>query len=127
MCSREEVEAELARILASQTFQFAKGQRKFLRFAVEQAIAGRANEVKEYSIGVDVFDRGKSFDPRLDNIVRAEARKLRIRLAKYYAGEGETNPLRIEPVCRNPLNHNSISLNTRAEVAPDRGHRIRMR
>src|SRR5581483_659712 len=65
-------------------------------YAVEKTIEGRAHEVKEYSIGVDVFDRGKSFDPRLDNIVRAEARKLRLRLNKYYAGEGRADLIRID-------------------------------
>ncbi|MEQ1947020.1 MAG: hypothetical protein ABL995_07515 [Bryobacteraceae bacterium] len=93
---REAVEAELSRVLSSQTFQSAEGQRRFLRFVVEQTVAGLGNEIKEYSIGVEAFDRGQSFDPRLDNIVRAEARKLRVRLPKYYATEGAANPLRIE-------------------------------
>jgi TolB-like protein/Flp pilus assembly protein TadD len=90
------VRQELERVLSSRTFQAAEGQKKFLRYAVEHTIAGCAHEVKEYTVGVQVFNRGQSFDQRLDPIVRVEARKLRSRLAKYYESEGEHDPVRIE-------------------------------
>lgn len=92
----EMVREELVRVLSSRTFRSAEGQKKFLGYSVEQTIDGRSLEVKEYAIGVAVFDRGPLFDQRLDNIVRAEARKLRVRLAKYYDSEGEHDPVRIE-------------------------------
>jgi TolB-like protein/tetratricopeptide (TPR) repeat protein len=92
----ESIQAELERILSSRTFRAAEGQKRFLRFAVEHTIAGFPHEVKEYTVGVEVFGRGQAFDPRLDNIVRAEARKLRSRLAKYYVTEGEHDSVRIE-------------------------------
>jgi len=92
----ESIQEELERILSSATFRAAEGQRRFLRFVVEHTIAGLPHEVKEYTVGVEVFGRGQAFDPRLDNIVRAEARKLRSRLAKYYVNEGEHDPVRIE-------------------------------
>ena len=62
-------------------------------------IAGRGQKVKEYVIGAEVFGRGESFDPRLDPIVRTEARKLRARLEKYYetlAREPGEDAVRIE-------------------------------
>src|SRR5665213_1940499 len=90
------VRQELTRLLSSQTFQAAKAQKQFLGFVVERTIAGCAHELKEYTVGEQVFKRGQHFDPRLDTIVRVEARKLRIRLAKYYESEGKHNPLRIE-------------------------------
>jgi TolB-like protein/Tfp pilus assembly protein PilF len=90
------IREELTRLLSSRTFQAADAQRRFLRHVVEHTMAGRSHEVKEYTIGVEVFERGKAFDPRLDNIVRTEARKLRGRLAKYYEQEGENDPIRIE-------------------------------
>jgi serine/threonine-protein kinase len=67
-----------------------------LQYAVEHTVTGSSHEVKEYTLGVQVFRRGSAFDPRLDPIVRVEARKLRIRLTKYYETEGEHDPLRIE-------------------------------
>lgn len=90
------VRSELERILASRTFRAAQGQRKFLAFTVEKAVNGQGHLIKEYVIATEAFGRNDSFDPRLDPIVRTEARKLRTRLAKYYETEGLSNPLRIE-------------------------------
>ncbi len=46
---------------------------RFLRLAVERTLEGKADELKEYVIGLEVFDRGASYDPRVDPIVRVEA------------------------------------------------------
>jgi hypothetical protein len=94
--SAEEVRAELTKILASRTFRCARGQSKFLAYAVMQSLAGRALLIKEYLIGREALGRGESFDPRLDAIVRTQARKLRLRLAKYYQTEGADDQIRIE-------------------------------
>ncbi|HTM50580.1 MAG TPA: FlgO family outer membrane protein [Bryobacteraceae bacterium] len=77
-------------------FSTAAGQSRFLRFVVEETLQGRAGLLKEYSIGVEAFGRGESFDPRQDSIVRVEARKLRSNLAEYYQAEGRYDPARIE-------------------------------
>jgi TolB-like protein/Tfp pilus assembly protein PilF len=95
----EAIRSELEKILGSRTFRSAQSQSRFLRYAVEETIAGRGHMVKEYVIGAEVFGRGASFDPRLDPIVRTEARKLRARLDKYYEGEAQCtveDPVRIE-------------------------------
>ncbi len=91
----EAVLGELQKILSSRTFRAAQGQRKFLAYTVEKVIAGDGRLIKEYVIGTEAFGRDQSFDPRLDSIVRTEARKLRTRLTKYYETEGQTNPVRI--------------------------------
>jgi TolB-like protein/Tfp pilus assembly protein PilF len=69
---------------------------RFLRFTVEYAVNGRAGELKEYLLGTEVFDRNSSYDPRLDPVVRVEARRLRSKLALFYEGEGKTDELVIE-------------------------------
>lgn len=69
---------------------------RFLKLAVEYAIGNRARELKEYLIGVEVFDRNESYDPRLDPVVRVEARRLRAKLASYYSKEGCADELLIE-------------------------------
>jgi len=92
----EAIQSELAKILASRTFRSAASQREFLRYAVEEVIAGRGDLIKEYMIATAALGRDESFDPRLDPIVRTQARKLRTRLAKYYEGEGQGDPVRIE-------------------------------
>jgi serine/threonine-protein kinase len=63
---------------------------------VEETLAGRASGIKEQVLGLEVFDRGQDFNPRLDPIVRVQARNLRSRLAKYYEGPGAMDPIRIE-------------------------------
>jgi TolB-like protein len=91
-----EVRSQLERMLASKTFRAAEGQKSFLKYAVGEVLAGRASQIKEYLIGVEAFARGDSFDPRLDPIVRTQARKLRARLVKYYETEGAQDRVRIE-------------------------------
>ena len=94
--SREAVLDELERLLSSRTFQAARAQKKFLQYTIAETLAGRGHLLKEYSLALEVFGRSKSFDPRLNNIVRVEASKLRVRLAKYYETEGRQDALRIE-------------------------------
>jgi Tol biopolymer transport system component len=89
------VRAELGRVLASAPFQGSARLSRFLEFVVERTLAGEANELKEYRIGLEVFGRPASYDPRLDPVVRVEARRLRKRLARYYESEGLQNGLRI--------------------------------
>ncbi len=89
-----EVTAALDRVLASQAFANAGRLSRLLRYVVETTLAGRADQIKEYSVGVEVFDRPADYDPRIDSIVRVEARRLRARLAEYYAGEGKDDVLR---------------------------------
>jgi tetratricopeptide (TPR) repeat protein len=68
---------------------------RFLAYVVRQALAGDEDLIKEYAIGLDVFDRGPRFDPRDDAIVRVEAMKLREKLTLYYRTEGTTDPVTI--------------------------------
>jgi serine/threonine-protein kinase len=87
---------ELEKILASVSFLNSDRLRRFLRFAVRMAIQGTPDQLKEYTLGLAVFDKDQSFDPRLDAIVRVEAGRLRTRLKQYYQSEGEGDPLIID-------------------------------
>lgn len=66
---------------------------RFLRLAVERTLEGKPEELKEYLIGVEVFDRPSSYDPRVDPIVRVEARRLRSKLKAYYERDGRDDPI----------------------------------
>ncbi|HLK51203.1 MAG TPA: hypothetical protein VKT49_23835 [Bryobacteraceae bacterium] len=70
--------------------------RRFLEFTIESALSGTARELKEYVIGLEVFDRSTAHDPRIDPIVRVEARRLRAKLRDFYAREGAESHLIIE-------------------------------
>jgi TolB-like protein/Tfp pilus assembly protein PilF len=92
--SPERVRAQLNKILASRAFSGAERPGRFLRFIVEQALVG--NQLKETLLGVEVFGRNPTYDPRLDGVVRVEAVKLRARLKDYYETEGAADPVRID-------------------------------
>src|SRR4051812_27245296 len=90
------VQAELTRITTSSKFAHSRQLSIFLRYAVEQKLAGRESQLKETVIGAEVFDRGASYDPRVDPIVRVIAGRLRKRLQEYYETEGQNDSVRIE-------------------------------
>lgn len=90
-----EIRAELERILASKGFASAGRLSKLLRYVVEKTLAGDTDQLKEYSVGIEVFERDEKYDPRLDSIVRVEAGRLRTKLAEYYNGNGTGSTVRI--------------------------------
>ena len=90
-----EIRAELDRILSSRVFVHSHRIRRFLQFVVEECLLGQHHRLKEYLIGLEVFNRREAFDPRVDSIVRVEARRLRSKLEEYYLTEGRDDELRI--------------------------------
>jgi serine/threonine-protein kinase len=90
------VQRQLKKICAGTTFRSAGRLRRFLEFAVEELLAGRKEQLKEYVVGVAVFDKTPAFDPRTDPIVRVQARRLRSMLERYYAEEAGADELIIE-------------------------------
>jgi TolB-like protein len=91
-----DVREHLEKILAHRLFFRSARMVRFLRFAVEHCLSGRADDLKEYVIGVEVFDRPGDYDPRVDPIVRVEARRLRAKLKAYYECDGAADPVIIE-------------------------------
>jgi TolB-like protein len=90
-----DIREQLARILASETFANTGRLSRLLRYVVERTLAGEGDQLKEYVLGAEVFDRGDQYDPRLDSIVRVEARRLRSKLDEYYQGAGAADPVLI--------------------------------
>jgi len=93
--SEADVRTELDRILASKGFAAAGRISKLLRYVVDKTLAGETDQLKEYVVGIEVFERDDKYDPRLDSIVRVEAGRLRTKLDEYYNGEGAGSPIRI--------------------------------
>ena len=94
--STDGVRSQLRRILASREFTASPRISRFLQFTVEEALAGRAAQLKETLVGVSVFDKPADYEARIDPIVRVEARRLRDKLRRYYESEGIGDPIRIE-------------------------------
>ena len=84
----DRIRAALQRIVTSPQLESSPSLCRFLRYVVEETLEGRGGQIKEYSLGAEVFSRGDDFDPRIDPIVRVQARNLRARMAKYYEGPG---------------------------------------
>lgn len=91
-----DVLAAVDRIAASEPFVNASRLTRLLRYLVHRSLQGEADQLKEYVVGVDVFDRRDDYDPRIDSIVRVEARRLRSKLDEYYRGRGADDPIHIE-------------------------------
>lgn len=87
---------QLERILKSNEFIGSDRTRRFLRYVVEETLAGRGDRIKAFSVAVAAFDRDESFDPQTDPIVRIEAGRLRRSLERYYLVAGPTDPVWIE-------------------------------
>ena len=94
--SASEVQAALARILASTAFRSSPQLGAFLRFVVEAVLSGRGAQLKGYTIGVEALGRDPRFNPQVDPIVRVEATRLRRAMERYYAGAGSDDPVVID-------------------------------
>ncbi len=94
--SEHEIRTELSRVLSSAEFNRSPQLQRFLIFVTNETLAGRRDRLKEYTIGVEVFARPASYDPRLDSLVRVEAKRLRALLDQFYASGGSSDPVRIE-------------------------------
>ena len=93
--SLEARRAELEAVLASELFIRAPTLAHLLSYLCEKTYAGESDQIKEYSIGLDVFHRGSDFEQESDSIVRVQANRLRKRLAEYYATEGAGHAIHI--------------------------------
>jgi adenylate cyclase len=94
--SHNVIREELNRILASREFHATDRMRDFLRFVVEETLAGRADQLKGYTIATQVFGRDKNFDAQQDPIVRIQAGRLRRALERYYLVAGGHDPVHID-------------------------------
>lgn len=92
---RQEVRRELQRLLASRVFLHSKRYAAVLQYIVDQTLEGNGEQLKERTIGIDVFHRPPDYDTATDHVVRSAVAEVRKRLAQYYLQETR-NPLRIE-------------------------------
>jgi hypothetical protein len=93
---REDVQAQLARLLASPLFQHSKHYPGFLRYVVNETLEGRGGFLKERALGVEVFGRHPDYDTNADPVVRTSASEVRKRIAQYYHEQGHETEVRIE-------------------------------
>ena len=93
--SSQEATAELEAVLASAPFTRSPRLSRLLAYLCTKYLAGESDQIKEYSIGVEVLQRPPSFDPATDASARVEVHRLRRRLQQFYETEGTVRSLRI--------------------------------
>jgi len=84
------------RVCESPEFQSKPVLCRFLTYIVSETLSGRGDNIKAFSIGVDVFNRDEDFDPGQDTLVRINAIRLRRTLELYYSKTGRNDEVRIE-------------------------------
>jgi len=93
--AKEEIRGQLGRLLASSYFSHSKRFPNFLRFVVEQTLSGDADNIKERTLGIEIFGRDADYDTATDPIVRVTAAEIRKRVAQYYQDPAHEDELRI--------------------------------
>src|SRR6187455_3064134 len=94
--SEREVRDQIERITTSVAFRTSDRLKHFITFVASQELQGKGDNLKEYAVGVQVFGRESSFDPRTDPVVRVQARRLRARLERYYREEGQDDEILVD-------------------------------
>ncbi len=92
----EALQSQVQRILQSKAFRTSEVQRNLLAYLAEKSISGDTDNLKEYTIGLDVFAKPASYDPRQESTVRMHVARLRQKLAEYYRFEGADDPVIVD-------------------------------
>ena len=92
---REEIVLQLNRLLASSYFSNSRRFPSFLRYIVQETLAGNAEMLKERTIGVEIFQKEASYDTSTEPIVRVTAAEIRKRIAQYYQESGHSSETRV--------------------------------
>jgi len=94
--AQEANRTQVGRILQSKSFRTSEVHRNLLQYLAGKSLAGDADALKEYTIGLDVFAKPESYDPRQESVVRMHVARLRQKLAEYYRLEGKEDPISVD-------------------------------
>src|ERR1700722_3933256 len=109
-------QTQVLRIIQSKAFRTSEVHRNLLQYLAEKSLSGTADSLKEYTVGLDVFAKPESYDPRQESVVRMHVGRLRQKLADYYRSEGVDDPIFVDV----PKGGFKVTFETR-EVRPDVG------
>jgi len=87
---------QVQRVVASKTFKTSEVHRNLLTYLAEKSLSGEAQNLKEYTVGLDVFGKPSSYDPRQESVVRMHVGRLRQKLTEYYRTEGTDDPVVVD-------------------------------
>jgi hypothetical protein len=87
---------QIQRIVASKAFKTSEVHRNLFNYLADKSLGGEAHNLKEYTVGLDVFGKPASYDPRQESVVRMHVGRLRQKLAEYYRTEGVEDPVVVD-------------------------------
>ena len=112
--SEEARAAQVRKILESRTFHSTEVLKRLLDYLARQALENHADDLKEYTIGVEAFGKPSDYDPQTDSLVRVQIGKLRQKLDEYYRREAADD----ETVIELPKGHFKLEFRERMQQAP---------
>src|ERR1700722_9394292 len=89
-------QSQVLRIIQSKAFRTSEVHRNLLNYLAEKSLSGTADSLKEYTVGLDVFAKPASYDPRQESVVRMHVARLRQKLAEYYRTEGLNDAVMVD-------------------------------
>src|ERR1700733_1503468 len=89
-------QTQVQHIIQSKAFRTSEDHRNLLQYLAEKSLSGTAGNLKEYTVGLDVFAQPSSYDPRQESVVRMHVGRLRQKLAEYYRSEGVDDPILVD-------------------------------
>jgi hypothetical protein len=92
----EPIQQQIDRIVHSEQFRSSEVLRRLLTFLSEKAIAGEADNLKEYVVAIDGLGKSSTYDPQHNSAVRIQMGRLRQRLGEYYRSEGKNDPMIVD-------------------------------
>ena len=90
------VQVQIQRIVSSKAFKTSEVHRNLLNYLAEKSLAGTAQNLKEYTVGLDVFGKPATYDPRQESVVRMHVGRLRQKLTEYYRTDGQDDPVIVD-------------------------------
>jgi hypothetical protein len=89
-------QVQIQRIVSSKTFKTSEVHRNLMAYLAEKSLLGEAQNLKEYTVGLDVFGKPSTYDPRQESVVRMHVGRLRQKLTEYYRTEGVQDPVLVD-------------------------------
>jgi hypothetical protein len=106
-------QVQIQRIVASKAFKTSEVHRNLLNYLADKSLSGDAQNLKEYTVGLDVFGKPATYDPRQESVVRMHVGRLRQKLTEYYRTEGQEDPVIVD------LPKGGFTLTFASRPAPD--------
>lgn len=125
----EDIEKQLSKIIHSKAFRHAVALQRLLQYLISKTLEDPFADIKEYTIGVEVFERGPDYDPQSDTIVRVQIHRLRLKVKEYYETEGAADPILVDIpkghyIPTFELRKGSLKSNTEAALTPHKNEEV---